>query len=139
MSPTITFQTRKNINTIQYNTKPKSNEKNKLLLLLGRLLPGWKHNLSFEHRNLHKLIKSTILLTEFLNLVSINHKTGPTAQVKGVITRPDIDHVLLLGTTSSHDQLTIAVDLGVFVEFRVYVLLPAGTLERFVARQFLHL
>lgn len=50
-----------------------------------------------------------------------------------MVTRPHIDGVVLLGPAGGHHQLTVAVDLGVLVEFRVDLLFPAAKLRPEIA------
>lgn len=85
---------------------------------------GWQHNLSFKNRDFHNLRQPAELLTEFLNLVGVDNKSGATSKVERMVSRPDINGVLLLGPTRRHHQLTITVHLGILVEFRMNVLLP---------------
>lgn len=100
-----------------------------LLLLASFASPRFflrgQNNLSFEHRNLHNLIQPSVLLPELLDLVVVDQQTGPVSEVKWVVAGPHVHHVLLLGPAGGHHQLSFAVHLGVFVELRVYLLLPA--------------
>lgn len=86
---------------------------------------GGEHNLTLEHGNLHDLRQLTELLAELLDLVGVYEDGRAVSEVEGVVPRPEVHGVLLLGATGRHHQLTIAVHLRVLVELRVYVLLPA--------------
>lgn len=100
-----------------------------LLLLASFASPRFflrgQNNLSFEHRNLHNLIQPSVLLPELLDLVVVDKQTGPVSEVKWVVAGPHVHHVLLLGPAGGHHQLSFAVHLGILVELRVYLLLPA--------------
>lgn len=101
-----------------------------LLAFTGAGLPlRWDYNLTFERRNLHKLIQtadSAELLPELLNLIGVDEVGGATAEVERVVAGPDIYDVLFLSAAGGEDLVSAAVNLGVIVEFRVDVLLPAS-------------
>ena len=83
------------------------------------------NNLSFEDRNLHNVRELTELLPELLHLVVAHHNRRAVAEVEGVVPRPHVHHILLLGPTRRHHQLSVTVHLRIPMELRVYVLLPA--------------
>jgi len=83
------------------------------------------NNLSFEHRNLHNLRELAELLPELLDLVVAHHNRRAVAEVERVVPGPHVHHILLLGPTRRHHQLSVTVHLGVAMELWVYILLPA--------------
>lgn len=83
------------------------------------------NNLSFEDRNLHNLRELPELLPKLLHLVVAHHNRRAVAEVEGVVPRPHVHHILLLGPTRRHHQLSVTVHLGFPMELRVYILLPA--------------